>query len=512
MDRKGRPITGHGTEEPFNSELMARLSRVIEKRTGLYFPEKKWPVLYEKIKLAGNAFGFQELHLFCRWMESELMQQDSVQKLAGYLTVCETFFWRDREIYEDLRNHILPPVIESRRSCGRRIRIWSAGCSSGEEPYSVAMLLHAMLPDYDQWNIQILATDINPQNLSKGLDGIYGEWSFRGTPDRIRTSYFTRTNRERYRINDAIRKPVTFQYLNLAQDPFPSLSNNTTSFDIILCRNVMIYFHPFLIESILQKFSRSLLAGGWFLTGGVEAGLVKVPSLFPVRLPSATFFQKREREPEIIMKPATARSRVQGEEANWSAVPVVRAATKPIRPVYPARIPFKEPPAPLEQAMELYQQERYEESLQIIDPMLHKGDAPQDAFTLKIRICSNQGRFDDALQACHAMIGRDPFDPEAYYLMALLHRESDDPERALEILKKVLYLDPGHIMAHYTLGTLLFSQGKPGAARKQLQNATGLLGQLEQESIIPGSDGLSSGRLSRIIQVILHNLEHHEEQ
>ena len=119
-----------------------------------------------------------------------------------------------------------------------------------------------LLPDLDDWRITLLATDINPRFLDRAAIGIYGEWSFRATPLIMREQYFTRTAEGRFKIDPRIRKQVTFAYLNLAEDVYPSLLNNTNAMDIIFCRNVLMYFSPKNAEKVICNFHRCLVEGG----------------------------------------------------------------------------------------------------------------------------------------------------------------------------------------------------------------------------------------------------------
>ena len=164
--------------------------------------------------------------------------------MASYLTIGETYFFRVEPDFNALENHILPELIHLRKDTGKYLRIWSAASSTGEEPYSLAILVRKLIPDIKDWNITILATDINTRSLAKAEKGIYGNWSFRNNPEWLKKIYFTPLLDERYQINRNIKDMVSFFYLNLARDTYPSLLNNTNGMDIIFCRNVLMYFTP----------------------------------------------------------------------------------------------------------------------------------------------------------------------------------------------------------------------------------------------------------------------------
>ncbi|NQU81836.1 MAG: chemotaxis protein CheR, partial [Bacteroidetes bacterium] len=196
--------------------LLAKFSKYIAENLGLYFPEKRRNDLRDKFLPASMKFGFNDAESCINWLLSTPLTQEQVETLSSYLTIRKTHFFRDKNIYNELEKHVLPELINSRRKTGKHIRIWSAGCSSGEEPYSIAILLHKMIPDLKDWSISILATDINPRALKKAKNGIYYKWSFRGTPKWVKDGYFSETKEDSYIIMPYIKKMVSFSYHNLA--------------------------------------------------------------------------------------------------------------------------------------------------------------------------------------------------------------------------------------------------------------------------------------------------------
>jgi chemotaxis protein methyltransferase CheR len=189
-------------------------------------------------------------------------------ELASQLTTGESYFLRDKEQFSLLRNRILPELIE-RRGRERLLRIWSAGCASGEEPYSIAILLNELLPSREEWRILILGSDMNQHALDKAKKGLYTEWSFRQTLPDLRDRYFT-GRKDSWEIDGNIRTMVTFSPCNLVSDPFPSRSNELHDMDLILCRNVFIYFDPETVARVTGKFADTLNEGGYLLTGHGE--------------------------------------------------------------------------------------------------------------------------------------------------------------------------------------------------------------------------------------------------
>lgn len=224
--------------------LFSQLSELIAARMGLYFPKARWHDLERGIASAAPEFGLKDVESCIQWLLSSPWTQSQIEILAVHLTVGETYFFREKRGFDLLEEHILPELIGSRRGVQKHLRIWSAGCATGEEPYSIAILLHQVLPDLKDWDITILATDMNPRFLQRASEGVYGEWSFRDTPIWIKERYFKKKESHRFEILPQIQRMVTFSYLNLAEDADPSFLNHPQAIDVIFCRNVLIYFAP----------------------------------------------------------------------------------------------------------------------------------------------------------------------------------------------------------------------------------------------------------------------------
>ncbi len=163
---------------------------LILERSGLHFPEEKQHSLRRGLAEALEAStcsSLDEYYELLRYSPSTHREWDQVVRA---LTVGETYFLRNKGHFDALATHILPEIIARREHSSRRIRIWSAGCATGEEPYSVAITLRELIPNPESWNILILATDINRDALRKAREGLYGAWSFRGVEKRIQDHYF----------------------------------------------------------------------------------------------------------------------------------------------------------------------------------------------------------------------------------------------------------------------------------------------------------------------------------
>ena len=180
------------------------------------------------------------------------------EEFVNYLTINVSEFWRNPEQWKILEESVVPTLI---KNFGKKLKIWSAACSTGDEPYSLVMLLSKFLPLSD---IKIIATDIDKQVLEKAAAGLYNEKSLAGLPAEFKNKYFTKVGLSNYQISDEIKKCVSFKRHNLLRDPYPE------NFDLIVCRNVLIYFTDEAKLDIYKKFNKSLRQGGYLFIGSTE--------------------------------------------------------------------------------------------------------------------------------------------------------------------------------------------------------------------------------------------------
>jgi chemotaxis protein methyltransferase CheR len=504
--------------------LLVRLADFVTAQLGLSFPMKRWRDLERGIAAAAREFGFGREEACIEWLLSSSLTRNQVEILASHLTVGETYFFREKKSFEVLEQNVLPEVIRSRRGGEQRLRIWSAGCATGEEPYSLAILLRRMLPDVSDWNITILATDINLRFLSKAAEGVYTEWAFRGTPRWIKESYFEEKKEGVYEILDHIKRMVTFSHLNLAGDPYPSLLNNTNAMDIIFCRNVLMYFAPERAKKVVQDLYKTLMDGGWLLVSPSETSHVLFPQFRTIIFPDVIIYKKDS------VKSSVAEKVVLKENPSYTP-PAEAALTLPQASGFsvertPEIVPVQvgedgtvqelQAAEPVQtaymEALSLYEEGRYAQAAEILRaPSLNDQETPR-AITLLVRTYANQGRLTEALEWCESAIATDKLEPELHYLHANILQERGVTEEAIASLKKALYLSPDFVLAHFALGNLLLREGRSRAANKHFENALSLLGAYDPEEILPESEGMTAGRLREIIRLTIHGENSHEEK
>ncbi len=456
---------------------LARLSELVTDRIGLWFPPERYRDLERGLTAYARdrGVGLPELPALL----AELDQTADLAELASHLTVGETFFFREPATFQALRGTVLPEMFASRRGERQHLRLWSCGCCTGEEPYSLAMLLCDLLPDLDDWHLTLVGTDLNPRFLDLAREGEYGSWSFRGVPEAVRRRYFQRTGKGRYRVVSEIRARVSFQLLNLASDTYPSLISGLHAMDLIFCRNVLMYFVPEQAARAAGRLRRTLADGGWLAVSVVEAGARWLADFAPVPFPETTLYQ-----------PRTA--------AAPPPVPEPPARRQPAVPAHPPRPPVQ--PAPEPTAAELYAAGRYQELLDRLLPGLSNGHGDPAALALVVRAFADQGHLAEAEEWGARLVRLDPLNPAAHYILATVRQEEGALRQAERALRDALYLDPEFILAHVALGNLARAGAHPRAARRHYRNAEGLLASLAVDEPVPESEGLTAGELREMVR------------
>ncbi|ESA35685.1 chemotaxis protein [Leptolyngbya sp. Heron Island J] len=255
--------------ESLSPELTQAFIQLIVKRTGIIIRESDQTAFEETISQRIKLTGSDSIAAYYRLLAAETYKsQEEWDSLTTEITNTESFFFRDKGQFKLLKNHIFPDLIK-RQAQTKTMRICSAGCSTGEEPYSIAMLLYDLIPDIKEWNLTILGVDINSIALEKAREGIYRPWSFRGVDQDIQKRFFRQTN-DHYHISDDIKTMVSFQTGNLLDNSSSNPFCHVKDIDLILCRNVFIYFSSTAVKTVLDKFYNALCPLGYLLVGHAE--------------------------------------------------------------------------------------------------------------------------------------------------------------------------------------------------------------------------------------------------
>ncbi len=249
---------------PMSDASFAAISQLARREAGLVLPTGKATMVQSRLRKRLGALGLSDLDAYSKFVCSTEGQAER-RFMISALTTNVSHFFREAHHFDLLRERVFPSLVERARA-GRRVRIWSAGCSSGQEPYSIAIALLDFAPDIAQRDVLILGSDIDPQILETADRAIYSEAQIAGIPQALRSRALERASApDEFRVAEAARRLVRFRELNLLRE-WPMKGR----FDIIFCRNVVIYFDAATQASLWPRFRRALTDDGWLLLGHSE--------------------------------------------------------------------------------------------------------------------------------------------------------------------------------------------------------------------------------------------------
>jgi chemotaxis protein methyltransferase CheR len=404
------------------------------------------------------------------------------QALLDEVTIPETHFFRNPPQIRALRKYVMPELLRQAADA-KKLRVWSAGCSTGEEAYTIAILIRELLPPSVDWDIKVLATDVSQRALTAGRQAHYGDRAFVMTdPLDLGRWFVMDTTTESWVVRDEVRELVEFRHHNLVTDPPPFEEGEV---DLILCRNVTIYFDRETTRRLMKRLHGRLRDGGYLFLGHAETlwqisddfSLVSLGDAFVYRRLDDTEADGDERRSvlpdrrtENEPRPTRADRRRgdgdrRGRPAGQVEIPKLPRRVTPAMPVVP-------PPAPA--------------AAPTRDPL----DAVRSAIA--------EGRYAEAADIAAEVVAATPLWAQAHYLQGValtnLGRDAD----ALVVLRKTVYLDPEHGFAHFLLGGALERLGEPVAASRSYRAAANTLGRRRLDGVAPELGGRSIAELATL--------------
>ena len=256
--------------EEIKDPAYMKIRDVIYQVSGIYQPDDKLYLLAARCSRRMNALHAANPSEYLEYLTARGNRDAELRLLLNEITIGETYMFRSPAQLDALRNVILPEIIQSKAAMGfKRLRLWSAGCSTGEEPYTLAMFLleesTRLLPG---WSFDILATDLNDNSLSAAKAGIFGEYALRNTSDLLRKKYFKPYDEKRLQAGDQLKSLIRFDRVNLNDD---SKMTFLKGIDLIFCCNVLIYFDLTSKRKVVQHFFANLLPAGYLFLGHAES-------------------------------------------------------------------------------------------------------------------------------------------------------------------------------------------------------------------------------------------------
>ena len=261
---------------PLSEDVFRLIRDIIKDYCGLYFDDSSRYLIEKRLSRRVKSHHLNDFRDYYRFIRYDKNTEQEFSAIMDVLTVNETYFFREQNQLKAFSEEILGELKETNKD-RKTLRIWSAGCSTGEEPYTISMLINGM-GNFNGWDIEICGSDINQRVLQVARKGIYRKNSFRTTEPYYIRKYFTEEGGA-FQINDSVKKPVNFSYLNLL-DPFKTrfLGN----MDIIFCRNVLIYFDNASRRRVIENFYNRLVDGGYLLLGHAES-LINISTAFHLK-------------------------------------------------------------------------------------------------------------------------------------------------------------------------------------------------------------------------------------
>ncbi len=458
-----------------DDQQYGRFRSLVRERCGLSFPDHKRADLAQGLIHTCRDSGVADLDQ----LYAQLLSGGPVwDTLSMHLTIGETYFFRNQPQFMALRQSILPDLM-GRRAMSRQLRIWSAGCATGEEPYSIAIELSELFKQHAGWQASLLATDINQAFLARARSAVYGAWSFRDTPDAVRDSYF-QPEQNRWRLKPAISQMVRFAHLNLAEPAYPSVTNGTCAMDMILCRNVTIYFDEATTRAVVQRLYHALTPGGWLIVGHSEPQASTYRDFEVHNFPDTVVYRKPINAPVF-----------------FSGLPQLTSPTSASPPPAPA------PPAPQRAILP--------------PPPLATALAPAPAVVADVPLLdllrqahqeADQSDWQSAEDLCERMLKRDPLMVRAHYLLAQIREHQGDLDGALAAYRRTIYLDRSFVMGNLGMGHIWRQKGRIADAQRCYRNALAQLTQLPAAAHPAGAEHVSVAELIEVVTQLQSILEH----
>ena len=448
-----------------------RFRGAIHRSMGLQFDDTKLGLLSEVLnrRLAKRrALG----QFYLAELETNPPPEEWVA-LAEELTVTETYFFRNRDQFAALAGLVIPDR-QAYHGAPRTLKFLSAGCSSGEEPYSLAIVGIEALRE-PGWDVSVRAGDLNPVQLAKARRARYSDWSLRETPDDTRRRWFVGDTRE-MTLAPKVRERVSFEAANLA-DPSCDLWC-PDSYDVVFCRNVLMYFSPEQRRTVLARLTDSLLPGGYLFLGHAES-LTGLSDAFHLCHTHETFYYQRKEGTERSHRPAPMAPKARPfsaatvYESAWSET--IRAASERVAALLPDGATLETIPRSndLTPALDLLRRERFAEALDYIGGQPNAEDP--GALLLSAVLQQQSGKLTEAERTCERLLEIDDLSAGAHYVLALCRENAGDLAASADHDRVAAYLDPAFAMPRLHLGLLARRAGEREEARRELAQALILL-------------------------------------
>jgi chemotaxis protein methyltransferase CheR len=479
---------------PTDAEI-EQFSEFFSEKCGLHFDRRNRKTLERGIQRRMRVVAAPSVAAYFTYLQNSLESRQEFKKLVALLTIGETSFFRFDPHFAALIEQVIPELIRHNRS-SRRLRIWSAGCSTGEEAYSLAIILLQHFPQLANWDVTILGTDISHQSLATARQGHYQERTLRHVTPQLMKEWFSKEGTG-WTVAERLRLLTRFSFLNLQSETYPNAKNGTTECDLIFCRNVMIYFRPETVRAVVSRLRRALRPGGYLFLGHSETLGAGFLDFVRCQHHGGTYYRAGGEENDFLAqsnKADAARNKpsfILFEKINDNPLVTQHSPekTKEKSGIISADKVNNKTTSPKTAAPVI-------SSTEAANQLLDQG------FSL-----ADQGRLDEALSLCQQVLRTDDLSPRGYFLRGLIRAQQGENLAAAEDFQRVILLDIKAIMAHYHLAHVYRQVGRKSEALRSLQTVLRLLTKMGEEESIPDAKDWSVTGLMKRCKTELKQLE-----
>jgi len=463
-----------------------KLGKIIETSTGIKLGPKDHQRIKKIVSERVKKLGSPSWKDYNKLISSKSGKKE-LKQVIEEITIPETYFFRDINQCNAFKNHIISHFKNKKSEKQKqKLKIWSAGCSSGEEAYTLAMIIIQNIPNYSSFDISITGTDINHTSIEKAKKGVYKDISFRGVSPEIITRFF-KNKKNSYTISDQVKRLVNFKIFNIMLKNQRKYSFQFSEFDIIFCRNVLIYFDETIIRNIFNGFFHALALDGYIILGHSEANLAPGSLFKPVRAKGTYLYQKNQKkyqpEPrsELRVVPASF-----AFDKNKPAAKKIDSASQ-----NPDQLIYKE-------ALALYFAERYGNAKNIINKLLKDKNPAMEFLILAALIRINLGDFERAIAYVRKIQLKDEFMPEAHFIFGLIYENENFSEHAISSYQTALFLNSKFFLSYFRLAHIYKTLGNKSKSLRAFKNALNVAENANEDKIYLLSGGFSKKSLTDI--------------
>jgi len=479
---------GESLKKDLTAAEFERFRDWIHRHSGIYLEESKADSLRISLVTRATRFGFVDYGEYFRLLSND---ESEFKELMNLVTINETSFFRFPAQFDALRDRVIPEILESKPKISRSFRVWSAGCSTGEEPYTIAMSLLDSGLDALGYRSEVLGTDVSTQALDRAKAAVYPAKSLANLPQHVVQRWFEPV-KGGHRPVQRVRETVELSYHNLVKEPYPLVLLG--NWDVIFCRNVTIYFRLESTRRVVNNFFESLNPGGYLFIGHSET-LTSISERFePVEVGGVFLYRKPKPRRTFSFDDLVA-SRGAGRGTRKRTVDLQRSATpKPAQsrasrleraqtPLAPPAEPAPPAAAPpmdadgatvaelIARAYSLLEMGQPAEAMVFADKAVALDERSIEALLVRAYAHADAGDFESAIAEAHQVLAINPLVAPARYILGIIYQRQGDQVRALNEFKRTIYIDPNFVLAHFNVANIYKSRGARDDACREYENA-----------------------------------------